>query len=528
MLSCFCRIKKMRTNLPVTQREFDFPLDATLMSSTDASSHITYANEAFIHVSGFARDAIIGQPHNVVRHPDMPPEAFADMWATLKSGLSWTALIKNRRNNGDHYWVRANATPVIRNGQTTGYMSVRTKPGRNEVAAAEQLYGKFRQRRAGHLRFHQGLIVRTGALAWTSLLQTLPMRWRIRASAWASFALITASAYLCGLQGAMLGAFALAAAGVLLLLTRWLNAQISAPLQAVLKQALAVAAGQPNENLHLNRVDEIGMILRAVNQAGLNLRSLGDDVSEQLAGLQQTSVDIADDNRHLNARSIQSAAALEQTRAAMQQMAAAVQENAGTAAQASELAAVASGAATQGHAVVEDVVATMGDITQASQKIGEIIHTMEGIAFQTNILALNAAVEAARAGDKGRGFAVVASEIRALAQHSATAAKEIAALIHDSADKTAAGGQLVGKAGDAMRNILNQVSHVTRLIAEIGAATAQQSCSIEQVSAAVAQLDEMTQKNASLVQKSAQTADSLQLRTSRLIEAVAVFRHGVS
>jgi len=520
--------KIMRINLPVTQREFDFPAGVTLMSATDANSHITYANEAFIHVSGFSRDAIIGQAHNVVRHPDMPTEAFADMWETLKSGLSWTALVKNRRCNGDHYWVRANATPVIRNGKTIGYMSVRTKPGRDEVAAAERLYSNFREHKAGRFRFHQGLIVRTGACAWISWLQTMPIRWRIRASSLISMALIITSAWLCGMQSTLLGVFSAAVGGVALLATRWLNVQIHKPLQAVLKQALAVAAGQPSENLHLNRVDEIGMILRAVNQAGLNLCSLGDDVSEQLAGLQQISTDITTSNQHLNTHSTQATFTLQQTAAEMRQMTATVRENADTACQASALAAAASSAASQGHAVVNNVVTTMQDITRASQMISDIINTIEGIAFQTNILALNAAVEAARAGEQGRGFAVVAGEVQALAQRSATAAKEIAEIIHDNVEKTARGGEMVDQAGNAMRHILDQVSRVTELINEISTATQEQAVNIGQVNAAVTQLDEMTRQNGTLVQTSAEAANHLQIRTDRLINAVAAFRSGVS
>lgn len=150
----------MRTKLPVTQREHDFPADATLMSTTDASSHITYANAAFIAVSGYASDEVLGQARNVVRHADMPPETFADMWATLKAGESWTALVKNRRKNGGHYGVRANTTPVARNGQAVGYMSVRTRPGRDEVAAAEKLCAEFNAGQAGNRAFHKGLLVR--------------------------------------------------------------------------------------------------------------------------------------------------------------------------------------------------------------------------------------------------------------------------------------------------------------------------------------------------------------------------------
>jgi len=514
----------MRSNLPVSQQEYDFPADATLMSATDVDSRITYANAAFIEVSGFDRDAIIGEPHNIVRHPDMPREAFADMWVTLKAGLSWTALVKNRRANGDHYWVRANATPVIRGGRTIGYLSVRTRPERAEVLATEALYRDFREKKAGSRRFHQGLIVRTGWLAWTSLAQTLPTRWRIRAASFASWLGVLASGCACGLAGTPLAAFVAATGCIALLATLWLQAQIDKPLQAVLKQALAVSAGQPGENLHLNRVDEIGMILRAVNQAGLNLRSLGDDVSGQLAGLQQTSADVATGSQSLHARSQQSVAALQQTSEAMAQMTASVTASAATASEASELAVAVSASASQGHAVVANVVTTMGEITRASRKIGEIIDAIEGIAFQTNILALNAAVEAARAGTQGRGFAVVASEVRALAQRASTAAKEIAAIIHDSATKTAAGGQLADEAARAMTGILAQVARVTDLIAAISTATTTQSNHIGQVNTAVAQLDALTQQNGTLVDASTEAADNLQARTRRLIDAVAVFR----
>ncbi|TAM01134.1 MAG: PAS domain-containing protein [Paraburkholderia sp.] len=518
----------MRTNLPITQQEFHFPPDATLLSTTDTSSHITYANEAFIEVSGYDTDEILGQPHNLVRHPDMPSQAFADMWETLKAGLSWTALIKNRRKDGDHYWVRANATPVIHDGQTVGYMSVRTSPGREEVEAAESLYRDFRENKVGLRRFRKGLVVRTGILGWMSLLQTLSVRWRIGASTLASLALVVLAAWLAGLQGPMLGAFCGAAAVISLLATLWLDAQISRPLQAVLNQAQAVAAGQPGENRHLNRVDEIGMILRAINQSGLNLRSLVDDVSGQLGGLRRASSDIAAGNQHLNDRSLQSAASLEETAASMEQMTVTVKNNADTAIQASRLAASASQAASDGNAVARDVIATMSEITEASRKIREIITLIEGISFQTNILSLNAAVEAARAGEHGRGFAVVAGEVRTLAQRSSSAAREITALINDSVAKTASGGELVGKAGDAMRNILGQVTRVADLIGEISSATNEQFSGISQVNVAVTQLDQMTQQNANLVQQSADAADDLQIRTGRLVEAVKIFQAGAA
>jgi aerotaxis receptor len=170
----------MRTNLPVTQHAYEFSSSETLLSTTDTSSKISYVNASFIRTSGFEADELMGQPHNIVRHPDMPVEAFADMWKCLKAGNSWTALVKNRRKDGDHYWVRANAAPMVRNGTLAGYLSVRTKPSDAEVQAAEDLYKRIREGRANGLAFHRGLIVRTGWLAWTSALKVLPTAWRVR------------------------------------------------------------------------------------------------------------------------------------------------------------------------------------------------------------------------------------------------------------------------------------------------------------------------------------------------------------
>lgn len=514
----------MRSNLPITQREYDFPADATLMSTTDTRSHIAYANAAFVEVSGFEPEEILGQPHNLVRHPDMPVQAFADMWATLKAGRSWTALVKNRRKNGDHYWVRANATPIVRNGRTTGYMSVRTKPGCEEVAQAEALYRAFREGRAGSRAFHQGLIVRTGLWSWMSLLQTMLVRWRIRLSLLCMFGASSVAAWACGLEGTHLAIWAVSGFLVNLLAVLWLDSQIARPLEIVLKQALSVASGQPGENLNMNRVDEIGMILRAVNQSGLNLRSLVDDVGGQASGLRTASSEIVQGNIDLSSRTEQAASSLQETAASMEEMTDTVSNSTESAHQAVQFAATASGAATKGGDVVAQVVGTMQDISASSKKITDIIGVIDGIAFQTNILALNAAVEAARAGEQGRGFAVVAGEVRSLARRSAEAAKEIKGLIGSSTEKVAAGAQLVEQAGQTMGDIVSQVQRVTTLINEISASSVEQSGGIGQVNIAVAQLDQMTQQNATLVEQSAALAQSLQSRAERLLDAVAVFR----
>ncbi|POR51505.1 methyl-accepting chemotaxis sensory transducer with Pas/Pac sensor [Paraburkholderia eburnea] len=513
----------MRNNQPVTQHEFEIPDNATLMSTTDTQSHINYANAAFIHASGFSQDEIQGQPHNIVRHPDMPQEAFADMWATLRGGEPWTALVKNRRKNGDHYWVRANATPVVRNGQTSGYMSVRTKPSRDEIEAAEKLYRQFREHKAGKRRFHKGLIVRTGLLGWASMLKTMPVRWRLRSALLAAVPFIVVAAWLCGVTDVRLMAFAGGASFCLFLVSLWLEGQISRPLEQVLAQALRVASGESQKAVHIDRVDEIGMTLRTISQLGLMFRWLIDDVSEQVITVQRAINEIAQGNNDLSQRTEQAASNVQQTASSMTQMTATVKSNAEIALQANTLAGSARNAAAKGGQAVSEVVSTMNEITASSHKISDIIGVIDGIAFQTNILALNAAVEAARAGDQGRGFAVVAGEVRALAQRSANAAKEIKQLISTSVEKVETGSSLVDEAGKTMDDIVAQVRRVTDLIAEIRSATEEQSSGVTQIDQAVSDLDNITQQNAALVEQSTAASDSLRQQATRLVEAVSVF-----
>ena len=168
----------MRINLPVTGNEHTYADDATLMSTTDPKGRVRYANAAFVAVSGFSRDELSGKAHNIVRHPDVPPEAFADLWQTLQAGHAWSAVIKNRCKNGDHYWVRANVAPVVRGGQTLGYISVRTRPGAEEVQAATELHRRFREGKARGLRFDRGIVRRSGLGAWLSLFKTASVRTR--------------------------------------------------------------------------------------------------------------------------------------------------------------------------------------------------------------------------------------------------------------------------------------------------------------------------------------------------------------
>ncbi|RQV11585.1 PAS domain S-box protein [Burkholderia cenocepacia] len=514
----------MRNNQPVTQQEFDFPDDVTLMSTTDADSVITYANTTFAQVSGFSNEELVGQPHNVVRHPDMPKEAFADMWATLRRGEPWTALVKNRRKNGDHYWVRANAIPVMRNGAPQGYMSVRTKAPHDEIAAAEALYRDFREGKAGSRRFHKGLVIRTGLLRIASLPQTMSVRARVHSALCVLASAVVGAGWACGLAGGGLAAFAGVTVGAAAAAGWWLDAQIVQQLKRLHEQALNVATGESRRGVRMNRVDEIGMTLRTINQLGLMFRWLVDDVSEQVHNVQRASNEIAQGNGDLSARTEQAASSVQQTAASMAEMTATVSSNAETALQANQLSVSASEAAERGGQAVSEVVTTMSEITASSRKIADIIGVIDGIAFQTNILALNAAVEAARAGEQGRGFAVVAGEVRALAQRSANAAKEIKTLIGTSVERVESGARIVDGAGKTMEDIVTQVKRVSDLIAEISSSTAEQSTGVAQVDQAVVHLDNITQQNAALVEQSTAASESLKQQATRLVDAVNVFR----
>ncbi|MDU4066163.1 MAG: methyl-accepting chemotaxis protein [Enterobacter asburiae] len=498
----------------VTQNEYPLDDDTTLMSTTDVHSYITHANDTFVQVSGYQLDELTGQPHNMVRHPDMPKAAFADMWYTLQQGEPWSGIVKNRRKNGDHYWVRANAVPMVRQGQVTGYMSIRAKATAEEIAAVEPLYRALNDGSCKK-RIHKGLVVGKG---WLGKLPAMPLRWRVRSVMAALFAVLAAT-----LIATSAGWMPLAAAALVMLLgTLLFELQIVRPVENVARQALKVATGERNSVQHLNRSDELGLTLRAVGQLGLMCRWLINDVSSQVVSVRDGSDRLAQGNEDLNDRTRQTVANVQQTVATMNQMAASVQSNSETAAEVDKLSVAASSAATKGGNAMQTVVKTMDDIADSTQRIGSITSLFNDIAFQTNILALNAAVEAARAGEQGKGFAVVAGEVRHLASRSASAANDIRKLIDASASKVQSGSEQVHAAGRTMDDIVEQVKNVTQLIAQISHATSEQATGLSELTRAVAELDSITQKNADLVEESAHISAMVKHRAGRLKDAVTV------
>jgi methyl-accepting chemotaxis protein len=304
----------------------------------------------------------------------------------------------------------------------------------------------------------------------------------------------------------------------------WLIRSIQRPLSEANRVAARIAEGDLSHNVVTTRQDEFGDLLRSLMHMSQSLGRMVLQVRQSTDSIATASAEIASGNNDLSARTEQTASNLQQTAASMEELTSTVRQSADSAAQASGLAAQASSVAEKGGEVVRQVVDTMQDINQSSQKIADIIGVIDGIAFQTNILALNAAVEAARAGEQGRGFAVVASEVRSLAQRSAQAAKEIKGLIGDSVDKVASGARLVSEAGTTMGDIVQSVKRVSDIIGEITAAANEQSTGIGEVNQAVSNLDQMTQQNSALVEESAAAAQSLREQADQLAQAVAVFK----
>jgi methyl-accepting chemotaxis protein len=295
-----------------------------------------------------------------------------------------------------------------------------------------------------------------------------------------------------------------------------------------LDQSLAVAerlaTGDLTAELVVERDDELGRLMGAINGIGQGLAGVVGNVRTGTETINVASREIAVGNADLSNRTESQASSLEETASSMEELTSTVRQNADNARQANSLVTSASELAVKGGKVVGDVVHTMGSIRESSSKIVDIISVIDGIAFQTNILALNAAVEAARAGEQGRGFAVVASEVRSLAQRSASAAKEIKQLISDSVGKVEAGGKLVDEAGATMGEIVTSVKHVADIMGEITAASQEQSTGIEEVNRAITQMDEITQQNAALVEQAAAAAESLQEQADLLAQAVSVFK----
>ncbi|MGD9786508.1 MAG: methyl-accepting chemotaxis protein [Sulfuricellaceae bacterium] len=462
----------MKINLPVTEVEHRLNPGQPIVSKTDLKGIITYANQAFVDISGYSREELIGKNHNLVRHPDMPPEAFADLWHTLKRGDPWRGIVKNRCKNGDYYWVEAYVTPIKEKGQIVGYMSVRNEPMREQVAGAEQLYKAVREGKASIPATPSST---TKGLGFGSLL-ALGMAF--------VFALLTA-AVMVGVQRgtaaiAPVGGLILTAGLVALISVIWLKNRVGRIMSTAVDALEMLAEGNFNARVDTAAGGEFGRLLTALESMRINTRAIIADVLYSAKTMEDISAWLKTEMHEVMQRSESQAESAQQASTAMDQMKESIANISANTAETVEAATHTQALVQEGDKRMEksresslravqrvtESRQTIQDLGEAIRKIGTITEVIKEIADQTNLLALNASIEAARAGEQGRGFAVVADEVRKLAERTSLSTADISVTITQIQETT-------NMAINSMDTVAHEVEDGTRLIEESSASLAE-------------------------------------------------------
>jgi aerotaxis receptor len=562
----------MRNNQPVSQREYPLREGAAIISWTDAKGNITFANDDFVETSGFSREELIGQPQNLVRHPDMPAEAFRDLWATINAGEPWVGMVKNRRKDGDHYWVKATVTPT----PDGGYMSVRTKPARDEVRAAEALYQRLREGSGPHLLggrlapsplghlLRRFMDLNLSTKLWLSTLSSMLVILLCAGLGWV--VVDKASQLLSGVEPGKAGdlqasldgfrlILGIAAVAALLLwpaIAFIVVRSFTGPLRDAVRAARGIAAFDLSKPVPLVGHDEVGELLAQFAIMRNNLLGNASLIKQSTRKLDSAARDLTASSG-LSAR-----AALNQSDAAsgmasaVEELSVSIDQVGDHAREANDVSRESGELSREGGRVIHSAADEIGHISDAVQgsaktirelesysgEISTIVGVIKDIADQTNLLALNAAIEAARAGEQGRGFAVVADEVRKLAERTAKSTQQITGMIDKvqsgarravdemeaSVKRVSDGVELAHQAGNSISSIQSASARVLQAVADIDHALKEQGVAAREIAQNVERVAQMTEHGSDASRQASGVAEDVVKLSAELKRLADLFK----
>lgn len=533
----------MKKNLPVTQQEKPFIKGKYIVSKTDLKGSITYANEAFIQMSGFTYEELLGKNHNIVRHPDVPPQAFADLWENLKEDRPWRGIVKNRAKNGDHYWVDALVVPVRKDNQTIGYMSVRTEATRSQIAAAEPLYRALNASGKSIPRPSAWCKITLRAKLFSLALGLILLQVMSAASGFLDGKLTLPAAVHPVL------AFLSIAIGIFLIV---MQNGIFKALGAATQDLDSIAQGNLAERIENNRLDEVGKIYDTLITMQSHLKVMLAEISEVTEVVGTNSGRLAGKMAEVGRQSASQSGAANEIATAISEMTAAIESVASDAKDSADSTETSRGLLEQAArqmeqsreasqlvvATVSQASTTMLELFQSIYQIGTITQAIQEIAGQTNLIALNAAIEAARAGEQGRGFAVVADEVRKLAERTRQQTDEITKTVQVIQQATQitvttmeeAGGQ-VGKADmqilgaeGSLDAVVQQGAKIYAMAQHMVAATTEESSASQKIARQINNIAGVIEENLNHLLEAEENTTQLKETAEQLGRLVTYFR----